>query len=299
MASAALLTDIKLPRSGLRLAHPLLSRIGSLPKEYELPSLSARLPAGSIFDPTVQLQLFTYAHAKSGLATRVSRIERIVRDEDTDVLRQIVSGRIRQGTKEVGSFERAFELQDDGRLFVLHHHLILSEPYRGQGFGADFLARCERGYRQKDAAAIFTSAGDECGAYAWARLSFDFTTEEGRKAHHRIDRARGASNWWHESGGRPAARKLLAKGRLSAEDIALIERRLDEGLYQGSEPLSPLDVSELGRAESWETDSGERDWWGRRVLLGSSWEGIKILDPDTYYRRRAAKVPLIPAKFIV
>jgi GNAT superfamily N-acetyltransferase len=275
------------PRRGLRLEHPLVSSRGIVKRDYPIRGLS-RLPAGSIFHPAVQLQIFGFVHRPSGVTARLRRIERVFSDGDR--LRQDVRGTLSAGGEAAGEFARTIELDAIGRVLTTHDWLMLDSRFQGKGFGRAFLAHQERGYRQKGVSAVFLTAADACGGYVWAREGFRFASDESREMHYEIDEARAARSWWGDH-AKAEAKKLLKRGMMTAADIAGIESRLAEGLYGGKTPLTPFEISELGRGKAVAAAGGLR-WWGKEILLKTSWEGIKIIGPDRYCFRKRTRIVL-------
>ncbi len=157
--------------------------------------------------------------------------------------------------KRIGSFSRA--ILPGPR--VEHDSLRLSREYQGLGFGTYFYKHSEDVYRTMGIKSVDLHANIDVGGYTWARLGFDWLDESQiRDIHARFD-----TLWKEKQVKAPNPRPFFEH----AWELAAYEHR---------------------------DETGQVDFRGKDVLLGSSWYGSKSLTPGSlgdkigqiYYREK-------------
>jgi hypothetical protein len=168
----------------------------------------------------------------------------------------------------VGTFTRNITARGDGSFEVYHAYLQINAGSQGGGFAREFNRHAERVYRAKGVTKVTVSADIDIGGYAWAATGFDFNvsgaTPEAR-AKARAEYAYSMAYNRHRS------------GRLSAAEWALVEPLL----YKGG-PGETLDGKIQHAWElAWLPGGREGDHSiGKKILLGTSWSGVKHLTPE-------------------
>ncbi|MGW4651610.1 hypothetical protein, partial [Kitasatospora sp. NPDC004289] len=156
----------------------------------------------------------------------------------------------------VGRMERTFHRNDNGDLVVKHEILkIFSAENQGKGFGSAFSRDLESWYRDSGVKEIRLTAGKENGGYTWARRDYRWADEKAAK---RIFERLKAK--LRDADPPPTAEEAAA-----AADIMNRSRR-----PFGSDGYpTPNEIAMVG--------AGGDAPFGQRVLVGSSWEGVKTL----------------------
>jgi len=193
---------------------------------------------GSMRDEATIRKAYEYHDAQTGLSARVSKITDHGPGKPVEVE---LTFHDRGGVK-VGDGIRVVE--PDGHS-VHHEALILSGPVQGQGFATRFNQNAERSYRTAGIDQIKLLANVDVGGYAWARAGYDFQN----------DRARG----------KVAHRATKMLGEFTAAEQAQIRAVLDDPDF------TPLAMAMAG----WRP--GATMWPGKRIMLGTSWGGVKKL----------------------
>ena len=144
--------------------------------------------------------------------------------------------------KEIGHFERTFEKDRNKKLSVGHDLFMLDKEFEGTGFGSRFVRHCQEKYMQYGFKNIVLYANIDVGGYAWARMGFDFKNSFDVNTMYNFVK----SSW-------------------------------DERYPKNAMP------SRSNFSHSWEfaaLTGPDGFKIGKSVMLGSSWIGIKNLDPN-------------------
>lgn len=193
---------------------------------------------GTMRDEATIRRAYEYHDAPTGLHTRVSKIIDHGPGKPVEVE---VTIHDRAGAK-VGDALRVIE--PDGHS-VHHNALILEGPVQGQGFGTRYNQNAEHTYRAAGIDQIHLLANVDVGGYAWARAGYDFQNSRARgKVAHR-------------------AKQLL--GQFTPAEQASIQAVLHDPEF------SPLAMAMAG----WRP--GATMWPGKRIMLGTSWGGVRKL----------------------
>ena len=157
-----------------------------------------------------------------------------------------------------GTFSRYFRLDQRGKLFVEHTDLHIAPNYQDTGIGTTFYQHMEQEYIKYGVDFIILEANLTVGGYAWARMGFDFNNVD--------DQENFVTDF-----------KDLLSDKYSQEvaDQAQLEHAWDIAAYIGPDGKQV----------------------GKEFLLGTDWEGIKFLTPesegrsvgDTYFKHKNAK----------
>lgn len=193
---------------------------------------------GTMRDEATIRKAYDYHDEPTGLTARVLKITDHGPGEPVEVEIAIHD---RSGNK-VGEAGRVVERDGHG---VYHDALMLDGPVQGQGFATRYNQNAERTYRAAGIDEIRLLANVDVGGYAWARAGYDFRNSRNRgKVSHR-------------------ARQTLSE--FTPAEQATIQAVLDDPAF------TPLAMAMAG----WRP--GATMWPGKRVMLDSSWAGVKKL----------------------
>jgi len=153
--------------------------------------------------------------------------------------------------EKVGDMLRSFRRQD-GKLKVSHHMFYIDEEHRGQGIAADMNEHVEKEYEKLGVYEISLLADDTVGGYAWARQGYDF--------------ANGAEKGRMRKKFKKVVTTLHKGGRISDEEKESLIETID--YFEHSWEFA-----------SWNPfNKSHGEHLGKRILLGTSWKAMKILD---------------------
>lgn len=150
-----------------------------------------------------------------------------------------------------------FMREDEGALQIEQNDLLIFTPWRAYGFGGAWYKECERRYRSFGITRVTLCAAGEHGGYFWAREGFVFLSEK------------TCNDFWQRA---QHVLTALKEAEYISEGQAGRWRRLAE---QG-ELDKPQKILRLGYRQIWRYGQ-HRMWPGKRLLLGSLWEGEKTL----------------------
>jgi GNAT superfamily N-acetyltransferase len=169
-----------------------------------------------------------------------------------------VSGIVRKSGStrgaEAGIFTRSFRQGGD----VHHDLLVMDRAHQGTGFARGFYEHTTNAFRRDGFSQVTLMANIDIGGYAWARAGFDFAP--GQAA---LSRAAIAA--------RSGSIRRSNPGRYTRQEA--MQARL-MGLRPGT---TPRDFSQIGRNRSWFDDNGIEHWFGKDLLLGTVWNGVRKL----------------------
>lgn len=169
--------------------------------------------------------------------------------------------------RKVGSALRSVTTSADGTPRVQHVSFTLDEPVRSGGFSSRWLQQAENQYRDAGIKEIGLNAAN-VGAYAWAKAGFEF--DNPFSATPIAERFRTALNAAEIQQDLPP--EVLTQGR---ELVQRTDRAFAKAMEQRSFDMDdfplPLEFAMLG----W--TPGATDWIGKKLMIGSGWQGVKRL----------------------
>ena len=167
------------------------------------------------------------------------------------------SGNISSGGKEVGSFVRDMTLHPNGRMEVHHSWLRLTTASHGTGFARAFNEHAWPRYADAGVDDVSIYAALSVGGYAWARQGFELTSNAATAAERLQERG---------STIRSLVDGARSGGRITEEEFSSIAGRLltDTGALPEHALVSVQELAALP--------------FGKRVLLGQSWNGAREIE---------------------
>lgn len=202
---------------------------------------------------------YTYTDPGTGLSTDVRNVD--FADDGRAVVRV---GVLDRNGDPVGEAVRSWSLTPDGGIEAGHDLFYLDPDVQGGGFGARFNASAEDAYREADVGAVKLDADIDVGGYAWAVQGYDFADPRAMEA---------IANRFAGRGSTPEQR---------AQVDALAARSTPEHFAAGTH-ATPYEWAMLDRANAqvehgWDGED-RLMWFGKSVMLGSFWAGVKKLEP--------------------
>ncbi|MEU9333135.1 hypothetical protein AB0D49_08215 [Streptomyces sp. NPDC048290] len=191
--------------------------------------------------------------------------------------RVMVTANVMRDGELAGEIWRTFRRDEQGRLYAKHDLLELGAPFRRRGFSNAVNAHLEDWYRRSGAHRIELNAGMDNGGYVWAAKGYLFASaEEAENIAERLERQLDALESWLEEhkddDGTPDDEYESAEDAYS-DGEALLRRMHDEPFGSPGFP-APGEIADLGRLPH---HTAADSWLGKRVLMGSSWNGVKYL----------------------
>lgn len=161
---------------------------------------------------------------------------------------------------------RKIRLDDGSFVYDAHHSIFqLEKSAQGRGISTAFLRESENLYRQMGLDRVSLNANIDVGGYAWARSGFDWASLgdlnyvlrrfEKRILDDDIDVKRGGPS--------------LVSAAMRAEVADFRKRATEQSFTKGKSP-TPFELSQWGYNNS-------DTWLGKKVMLGSDWDGVKYL----------------------
>ncbi|MYV98857.1 hypothetical protein [Streptomyces sp. SID3343] len=158
----------------------------------------------------------------------------------------------------VGRMERTFLKNADGTVSVKHEKIVIdNKDLRGTGFGKAFSDDAESWYRSSGVDRITLRAGKETGGYTWAKAGYGWADEKSAASIINRFKAKVREN------NSPLTPSELTEAR------AVIDRA-SRSTFGSPDYPSPSHIAAIG-------SNGSSDFFGKRVLTGSSWNGVKLL----------------------
>lgn len=161
---------------------------------------------------------------------------------------------------------RKLRLDDGSFVYDAHHSIFqLEKAAQGRGISTAFLRESENLYRQMGMDRVSLNANIDVGGYAWARSGFDWSSFgdlnfvlrrfEKRILDDDIDIKRGGPSL------------ISAAERAQVADF---RKRATEKSFNAGKSPTPFELSQWGYNNS--------DMWpGKKAMLGSDWDGVKVL----------------------
>jgi hypothetical protein len=170
-----------------------------------------------------------------------------------------------QSGSRVGFFSRELTRESDGTISATHDKLQLDTSVRGQGFAQSFNGRLIEWYKASGVSQIQLTANIDVGGYAWARAGYDWIDDDAPSEPLQRLQKLAKTGTQRIPPDRAAEQQALA---------ATMLRRFEETEFGSADYPTPFEVSQLGR---W-PGAGKDDWWiGKAAMMGSSWDGVKLL----------------------
>jgi hypothetical protein len=192
-----------------------------------------------LHDDAAIRETFGYHDAKTGLTAEVQSIRSSGPQFST-----YVDIAIRDGDgKQIGQIVRT--VRPAGEKEVRADGMALRPGHQGQGFASRYNAKTEDAYRSYGIERVTTNANIDVGGYSNARGGYDFATSDARSTV-----ARAATS---------------ARSRFDGN----VQREIDR--VATNPKASPIDFAMIGHTP------GATMWPGKEIMLGSNWEGVKIL----------------------
>lgn len=159
----------------------------------------------------------------------------------------------------------------NGELDLNIDALYMSSTHQGHGFGRGYTKHIVDVAQGEGFDSLSLVADVDVGGYAWAMRGFDWYG----------DRKRNSREWT-----RLAARLRTVAATVEDEDVAEEMLAAAEHLAASAQdralpPPTPADIAEIGKslAAPDPRRHGVPMWPGKRVMLGSMWEGVLRLSP--------------------
>lgn len=196
-----------------------------------------------------------------------------------------VSFSIKDGSgKTKGKATRIWSTDEDGKLQVEHHYMVLDSDVQGAGFATRWSAHVEQFYRDHGVVKIRLWADIDVGGYAWAKAGYDWNNFDAMDSvYNDIQTMIEDSDemvTMRELATTPLHRAALAQlikdrgepftPEERAKLVALRERMTREQWDRGNAP-TPLEIAMAG----W--SPGAKTWAGKTVMKASSFEGVRWL----------------------
>jgi hypothetical protein len=160
--------------------------------------------------------------------------------------------------RNVGDLQRVLSIDQHGVLKVTHSRMFLHKDAQNTGFATALNTHAEDVYRAANVRDIKLQAV-QVGGYAWARAGFELAVGSGTPEQQLFRRASAAT--------RMVERAFNDQRITTAEYEALLPRLLAPATTPTKTTLSStqhfLELGELGK----------------RILMGSNWDGVKHLSP--------------------
>lgn len=193
--------------------------------------------------------------------------------------------------KEIGESEIWFSLEgvnNDVKQVKLSY-LKLDDSAKGTGYGR---------YRHKELEKRFRDAGidqitiwaQHTGSYMWASEGYDFDIAEGyaKIGYKYPDATPEILKEVREKDFQDEVELCFQKRKGYMEDL-LRDEKIDASLLETFEEdmksgkvLTPKDILEYGKDNTWLNKKGFKTWFGKELMLENEWRGIKYLNADPY-----------------
>lgn len=179
--------------------------------------------------------------------------------------------------KVAGEFTR-WIMNDNGSLVATHELLDISERHQGKGLADRFNARAITVYQELGVDRVVLDAALDLGGYAWARQGFRIHTgdnmdpEDADMDRQYIIRGLASGERMEYGGGIKHAR--TAPSKQDKAELAALVKASDAG-----EDVQPIDIARIGEERA--RAEGKDTWFGKDLLVGSSWPGVYFFSRDT------------------
>lgn len=177
------------------------------------------------------------------------------------------SGYILKDGERIGSFNRSITYRAGAPIEMHNGYMSIQPAHQGQGIAEDLYRRQENWAIREGIPKITIHANIDVGGYAWASKGYDFTSkaQARRMVNNLLSRSR------YGGGGDHRTEFEAARVRLNE-----ISRELER---PGGRSPTAFELSQLGRENAWTDDRGRLMWPGKSMMLGTSWQAVKKLNP--------------------
>lgn len=161
---------------------------------------------------------------------------------------------------------RKLRLDDGSFVYDAHHSIFqLNKAAQGRGISTAFLRESENLYKQMGLDRVSLNANIDVGGYAWARSGFDWNDWSDLNYVIRRFEKRLADDQALLIAGKAPLMSVSEREAI----IELRKRTTQKAFREGKAP-TPFELSQLGYNNS-------DTWLGKEVMLGSDWDGVKVL----------------------
>lgn len=210
--------------------------------------------------------------------------------------------------RNVGEFQRTFNRDSNGKMWVYHNLFKLADSAQGSGFGSKFINKSFELYKDWGVERVEVTAALSNGPYMWGLMGFDFMSEQDRKGKLRLAKdyrailaAYSKNKEEYDSLDTlevaekltdPLIGELSDAGRLDVKariaNLIMSARRngwdinndlINELSYLLKLPASQATanrIANLGRRNKKTADKNSSSI-GRLIMMSGSWRGIKYL----------------------
>lgn len=178
----------------------------------------------------------------------------------------------------VGHYRNYIYRDNDGRLVANHDNISLDDDIQGQGLVERFNRRKEMFYRVKGVEEIRLYANVDVGGYAWARSGYNFGPNDSAKEILRITKD---GEWEEDDNGNKFNRRTLYMDSMAEieDNIHPEEYYSYEDAINSGEIQHPYQLSQLGKEGTHWKFRGHDMWYGKALMMGSYWDGVKQIRP--------------------
>jgi GNAT superfamily N-acetyltransferase len=171
----------------------------------------------------------------------------------------------------VATFERGVSYRN-GRLVVSHERLSVNFEHQGKGIADAFVKQSMVAYHKAGVSEVQVDATLAVGGYAWARQGFRIRGGESYRRSKITDLLERVEFMVQQN---------LKVSGLSEEALDSVSREVAalRAASDAGEDVQPRHIASIGRAHTWVKD-GKTMWAGKSGLLGSSWQGHFIINPE-------------------
>jgi len=164
----------------------------------------------------------------------------------------VIGGVTDKGGRHVGGWTRTVNRGGE----VHHDYLSLNGRAQGSGFAKGFYEQSIRNYKKNGFTDVTVLANISVGGYAWARQGFEWAP---------------GTAWQGRAEMIYRAQVLAATGQYSRAEA---RRAQMLALLPGSRPA---DFARIGKSKRRMGRDGHEHWFGKDLMLGSNWFGMKPL----------------------
>lgn len=153
----------------------------------------------------------------------------------------------------------------------------VAKDLQGHGIGAKMTAALEDLWRSEGIETVTVGANADVGGYAWARLGFEFK-DPAQAAEFVSDAQKQITKYapiWAKKVSPEYAEDVKAQ-------VQALKARADAG-----DKVLPAEIAMLGYRKG--LDDPPFYWLGKRVMLGTSWDGVKDISQPVVMQQRTRK----------
>jgi GNAT superfamily N-acetyltransferase len=275
---------------------------------------AADLRDGTGSDVVVKEMQKVYGEAPLGAYTVKVERAQLYGEWDENGMSMTWAGTIRDGDRQVGTFQRTLDRGYDGELRVYHDSMFITHPAdRGKGFSSAFSKKSLDWYNANGVHRVGIHAVSD-GAYVWGKMGFEF--DSSNMMHSDAGMGDNAARLWqeyHDAGDHQSAGIMSSILESMGKSFRVPEWRQSEvdDLYD-PEDMTAYEEAEARYSEwvdDYEAENNflfEQTPWelanmkdakgkpiGRELMTGGDWHGVlglqKAIDSEEYPYEFAAK----------